>query len=118
MNALKSKTEASSSMLKARSLDYLIAGLKPTTTHRLVIWLGMDSLAKQQRDRRPDAHFFRALRDRSRDDLRRRTDVAAKVMLANPDRIEAQLLGVAHFCEEVFVVLLFGTILGVVIKES
>jgi H+/gluconate symporter-like permease len=39
-------------------------------------------------------------------------------MLANPDRIEAQLLGVAHFCEEVFVVLLFGTILGVVIEES
>jgi H+/gluconate symporter-like permease len=39
-------------------------------------------------------------------------------MLANPDRIEAQLFGVVHFCEEVFVVLLFGTILGVVIEES
>jgi H+/gluconate symporter-like permease len=38
-------------------------------------------------------------------------------MLANPDRIEAQLFGVAHFFEEVFVVLPFGTILGVMIEE-
>jgi hypothetical protein len=73
---------------------------------------------RQQGDRSADTHFFGALRDRSRDDLRRGTDVAAKVMLAEPDRIEAQFFGVINFLEEVFVVLLFGTIFGVMIEES
>jgi hypothetical protein len=38
-------------------------------------------------------------------------------MLADPDRVEAQLLGVADFVEEVLIVLLFGAVLGVVIEE-
>ena len=50
------------------------------------------------------------------DNLRRRADITAKVMLAEPDRIKAQLLGVIHFLEKVLVVLLFRAILSIVIE--
>ena len=71
-----------------------------------------------ERNRRTDPNPFRPLSNRGGDYLGRWANVAAKVMLTDPDGIEAQLLGVARFIEEVFVVLLLGTILRVVIEEG
>ena len=52
------------------------------------------------------------------DNLRRGADVAAEVMLADPDRIEAQFFRVADLFEEVLVVLLLGTVLGVMVEQG
>jgi hypothetical protein len=75
---------------------------------RIMMW--------QQNDRGTDAKFGRALGNCGGNYLRRGTNVAAKVMLADPDRIEAQLFRVAYLLEEILVVLLLRTILGVVIE--
>ena len=72
---------------------------------------------RQQHDRRADTHFPGTLRDRAGDNLRRGTDIAAEVMLADPDRIEAQLFRVSNLVEEVLVVLLLGAFLSVLIEE-
>jgi hypothetical protein len=72
----------------------------------------------EERNRRTDPNPFRPLSDRGGDYLGRWANVATKVVLTDPDGIEAQLFGVAGFIQEVFVVLLLGTILGVVIEEG
>ena len=72
----------------------------------------------EERDRRTDPNHFRPLRNCGGDYLGRWANVATKVVLTDPDGIEAQLFGVAGFIEEVFVVLLLGTISSVVIEEG
>src|SRR5262249_55682911 len=85
---------------------------------RIVFGQPQRVVMREEGDRGSDTDFFGPLRDSAGDDLWCGTDVAAKVMLADPQGIEAEIFGVGHFVEEVLVVILLGAILGVVIEES
>jgi hypothetical protein len=58
-------------------------------------------MMRDERNRCTDPNPFCALSNRGSDYLGRRANVAAKVVLADPDGIEAQLFRVAGFIEEV-----------------
>jgi hypothetical protein len=72
----------------------------------------------EERNRRTDPNPFRPLSNRGGYYLGRWANIATKMVLTDPDGIEAQLFGVAGFIEEVLVVLLLGTILSVLIEEG
>jgi len=55
---------------------------------------------REQRDSRTNANLLGPLSNRRGDYLGCRTDIAAKVVLADPDGIEAKFFGVARFIEE------------------